>query len=119
MTSLVVTTGTKMAAAGFPGLEVCGEAIVALIDDDIGTMGVVIMARRDTSTTEFDSDDIDRARSLADQLAASLRRSMLHRQMQFEARHDALHRPPEPHDPSTSPCSDERRSRSTISIASS
>ena len=89
-TSLVVTTGTKMAAAGFPGLEVCGGAIVALIDDDIGTMGVVIMARRDTSTTDFDSDDIDRARSLADQLAASLRRSMLHRQMQFEARHDAL-----------------------------
>ena len=54
-------------------------------------MGVVIMARRTTtSTTEFDSDDVDRARSLADQLAASLRRSMLHRQMQYEARHDAL-----------------------------
>jgi diguanylate cyclase (GGDEF)-like protein len=87
---VVVTTGAEMAAAGFPGLEVCGEAIVALIDDDIGTMGVVIMARRHTSTTEFDTDDADLARSLADQLAASLRRSMLHRQMQFEARHDAL-----------------------------
>ena len=88
--SVVVTTGSAMADAGFPGLEACGDAIVALIDDDIGTMGVVIMARRPTSTTEFDSDDVDRARSLADQLAASLRRSMLHRQMQFEARHDAL-----------------------------
>jgi diguanylate cyclase (GGDEF)-like protein len=87
---VVVLTGSEMVAAGFPGLGVCGEAIVALIDDDIGTMGVVIMARRNNSTTEFDTDDADRARSLADQLAASLRRSMLHRQMQFEARHDAL-----------------------------
>ncbi len=89
-TSVAVTTGAEIAAAGFPGLEACGDAIVALIDDDIGTMGVVIMARRPTSTTEFDADDVDRGRSLADQLAASLRRSMLHRQMQYEARHDAL-----------------------------
>ncbi len=88
--SVAVTTGPAIAAAGFPGLEICGDAIVALIDDDIGTMGVVIMARSATSTTPFDSDDVDRAQSLADQLAASLRRSLLHHQMQFEARHDAL-----------------------------
>ena len=52
---VAVTTGPAIAAAGFPGLEICGDAIVALIDDDIGTMGVVIMARSATSTTPFDS----------------------------------------------------------------
>jgi diguanylate cyclase (GGDEF)-like protein len=88
--SVEVTNGAALAFKGFPGFEICGNAIVALVDDDIGVIGVMVVAREPTSTSDFTDDDVDRARSLADQLASSLRRSMLHRQIEHEARHDLL-----------------------------
>lgn len=88
--SVVALTGAELAASGFTGFAGCDHALAARVNDDIGTMGVVIMTRQNPSTTEFETCDVDRARSLADHLAESLRRSLLHRQMQYEARHDAL-----------------------------
>ena len=85
-----VTTGTHLAGLGFDGFRRCGDVVVAPVDDEIGVIGVLVMARLSSSGLAFSDDDIERAQNLADQLASSLRRSMLHRRIQHEARHDAL-----------------------------
>ena len=53
-------------------------------------LGVLVVTERAIIGTEFDDDDAVRLQSLADQLAVSLRRGMLHERLEYEARHDAL-----------------------------
>jgi diguanylate cyclase (GGDEF)-like protein len=85
-----LTTGKALAEAGLGGFEHCGDVIIAPVDDEIGAIGVLVLARRAHSDSNYSHDDVDRAVNLADQLGSSLRKGMLHRQIQYEARHDSL-----------------------------
>jgi diguanylate cyclase (GGDEF)-like protein len=85
-----LTTGAAIQATGMDGFCALGPCIVALVDDDIGEMGIMLISRGQAAPNGFSSDDVDRVRGLTDQLAPSLRRSMLHRRIQHEARHDLL-----------------------------
>lgn len=85
-----ITDGTSLVDAGFDGWSECGGVIIASVDDEIGPIGVIIVARSHRSDTDFERDDAQRMQNLADQLASSLRKGMLHRRIQYEAAHDAL-----------------------------
>jgi diguanylate cyclase (GGDEF)-like protein len=88
--STLLTTGSVIAERVDPALSHVGEVIVAAVDDEIGAIGRLLLARRPSSDHPFGRDDVAQAQNLADQLASNLRKGMLHRQIGYEARHDAL-----------------------------
>ena len=63
---------------------------VAPILDDGGDFAVLVVAERNVQRFRFTTSDLSRLRNMADQVAVSLRRGLLHRQLEYEARHDAL-----------------------------
>jgi diguanylate cyclase (GGDEF)-like protein len=65
-------------------------ALVALLRDGGETLGVLIALQRSLLGTEFEDGDAGRFQSIAEQLAVSLRRGILHERLEHEARHDAL-----------------------------
>jgi diguanylate cyclase (GGDEF)-like protein len=73
--------------AAEPGVR---EVLVAPLTDETGPFAVVVVVRRDLQRLRFDRADVARVKNMAEQLAVSLRRGMLHEQLEFEARHDAL-----------------------------
>jgi diguanylate cyclase (GGDEF)-like protein len=70
-----------------PGIR---ELLVAPMTDETGPFAVIVVVRRDIQRLRFDDADVARMQNIAEQLAVSLRRGMLHEQLEFEARHDAL-----------------------------
>ncbi|HEY5664517.1 MAG TPA: sensor domain-containing phosphodiesterase [Ilumatobacter sp.] len=66
------------------------SALVAPIADESGSFALLMAFERDMQRRRFDDADIARMDNIADQLAVSLRRGMLHERLEFEARHDAL-----------------------------
>ncbi|MEM9749106.1 MAG: EAL domain-containing protein [Actinomycetota bacterium] len=66
------------------------ETILAPVDDETGVIGILLVAGPDGVGQHFGVDDVDQVVNLAEQLAASLRKGMLHRQIEHEARHDGL-----------------------------
>ena len=66
------------------------EIMVAPISDQSGAIGLVVVAGRTGAGKRFGSDDLVRLQNLTEQLAASLRKGMLHQRIEREARHDGL-----------------------------
>ena len=85
-----LTTGAELAARGLSELAVLDDVIVVGVDDEIGEIGLLVLSRQSASGQPFTHEDLVQAQNLADQLASSLRKGTLHRQIEFEARHDPL-----------------------------
>ncbi len=66
------------------------EALAAPIRDSQGLLGVLVVANRQGTLNRFSNDDISRMAPLTDQLASSLRKSLLHTGMERDATHDRL-----------------------------
>ncbi|MCB0968414.1 MAG: EAL domain-containing protein [Ilumatobacter sp.] len=64
--------------------------MVAPILDGDRLFAVLIVAERNVQRFRFTDADLARLRNMADQIAVSLRRGLLHEQLEYEARHDAL-----------------------------
>lgn len=75
---------------GLPNEGSLGGLIVAPVDDATGTIGVLAVNGRAGASDRFVEIDVSRVQNLADQLTSSVRKGMLHRQIEFEARHDGL-----------------------------
>ncbi len=75
---------------GLEELARIGEVMVAPITDGTDVLGLIALAGRDGAEERFRPDDVARLATMADQLAPSLRKAMLHEKIEFEARHDAL-----------------------------
>jgi diguanylate cyclase (GGDEF)-like protein len=84
----LLTTGTAFT----PSLASTGweDALAATVADGEGNLGLLVVADRTGAQSRFSNDDIVRMRSLADQLAVSLRKSLLHHQLEHDASHDRL-----------------------------
>ena len=67
-----------------------GPMIVAPVNDDTGPIAALLLVERERRTVPFDEQAVTRAQNLTGQLAANLRKGLLHEQLEFEARHDAL-----------------------------
>ncbi|MEQ8439664.1 MAG: sensor domain-containing phosphodiesterase [Ilumatobacter fluminis] len=63
---------------------------VAPILDEGRVFAVLVVAERNVQRFRFAESDLPRLRNMADQVAVSLRRGLLHKQLEYEARHDAL-----------------------------
>jgi diguanylate cyclase (GGDEF)-like protein len=57
---------------------------------DQGIVGVLVVSGREGANESFTDADLRRLRTLADQLAAAVGRGLMHRHLEFEARHDLL-----------------------------
>jgi diguanylate cyclase (GGDEF)-like protein len=66
------------------------ELLITSLTDEAGPFALIVVARRDIQRLRFDDDDVARMTNIAEQLNLSLRRGLLHEQLEFEARHDAL-----------------------------
>jgi diguanylate cyclase (GGDEF)-like protein len=68
------------------------ELMVAPLTDQSGAIGLVLVAGRSDPDPRFrfGADDLVRLRNLTEQLAASLRKGMLHQRIEREAHHDVL-----------------------------
>ena len=85
-----LTSGSRLGELGIVELAHLGDVIVSPVDDEIGTIGALVVGRRASRDLGFTGDDVSLTRNLAEQLASNLRKGMLHRQIQYEARHDSL-----------------------------
>jgi diguanylate cyclase (GGDEF)-like protein len=84
-----VLTGDSLVPLRIHGVEV-REVMVSRVSDESGVIGILVIGGRRNSDKRFDLDDLMRLQSLAEQLAASLRRGLLHQRIEREAREDAL-----------------------------
>ncbi|MGF1661477.1 MAG: putative bifunctional diguanylate cyclase/phosphodiesterase [Kineosporiaceae bacterium] len=66
------------------------DALAAPIADSEGIIGLLVVAERTGLLKRFSKDEMTRMRQLADQLAVSLRKSLLHLQLEHDASHDRL-----------------------------
>ena len=66
------------------------EVMVAPIRDESGAIGLVVIAGRSGDGRRFGPDDVVQLQNLTEQLAASMRRGLLHQRIEREARQDAL-----------------------------
>ena len=66
------------------------EIMVAPISDESGAIGLVVIAGRGGAGRRFGAEDLARLKNLTEQLAASMRRGLLHQRIEREARQDAL-----------------------------
>ena len=72
-----------------PGSDV-NEIMIAPVRDQSGVSGVMVVAGRPSGAKRFGADDLNQLRNLTEQLAASMRRGLLHQRIEREARQDAL-----------------------------
>ncbi len=64
--------------------------MVAPVRDEGDVFAVLIATERNIQRMKFAEPELARLRNMADQLAVSLRRGLLHERLEYEARHDAL-----------------------------
>jgi diguanylate cyclase (GGDEF)-like protein len=69
---------------------VSARAIVAPLMSEGVPIAVLVVCEREIPAYHFDPQDVARVKDLAEQLATSLSKGMLHERIEFEARHDAL-----------------------------
>lgn len=69
------------------GIEHC---LVGAVADERGPLGVMVVTDRRGAHAEFDDDDLDRLRAMAQQLAIVARKARFHSQIQYAATHDRL-----------------------------
>jgi diguanylate cyclase (GGDEF)-like protein len=67
-----------------------GNVIVAPVNDDERTIGLLVVAERGGPRPRFDDNDTVRAGAMADRLGAALRNAQLHEQIEDEAWRDSL-----------------------------
>ncbi len=84
-----IISGTELEPYRSTGSNI-REIMVAPISDQSGAIGLVVVAGRTGAGKRFGSDDLVRLQNLTEQLAASLRKGMLHQRIEREARHDGL-----------------------------
>ena len=70
------------------GLET--PLIVSPVADDAGEIGTLVVAGPMGVERHFDERSISHLQNLAEQLATSLRKALLHQRVEYEARHDSL-----------------------------
>ncbi len=83
---------------GRKGLRVFGldsrspsaEMIISSVRDGTEPIGVLVVAGRSGAAHRFGEVDVVRVQNLAEQLASSLGKGLLHQRIEREARHDAL-----------------------------
>jgi diguanylate cyclase (GGDEF)-like protein len=80
----LTTEGSGARSAGW------SDALATRISDNEGIIGVLVVAERTGLLKRFSNDDMERLRQLADQLAVSLRKSLLHIRLEHDASHDRL-----------------------------
>jgi len=85
----VLATGAQLTAV-CDGVTQPAEAMVAPIRDESGAIGLVVIAGRLGAGKRFSPDDLVQLQNLTEQLAASMRRGLLHQRIEREAREDAL-----------------------------
>jgi diguanylate cyclase (GGDEF)-like protein len=85
----MIVTGAPLQAL-LPDGSSTKEIILAPIRDESGPIGLLIVTGRPRASQRFSSADVVRMQNLAEQLAASLRRGLLHQRIEREAREDAL-----------------------------
>jgi diguanylate cyclase (GGDEF)-like protein len=85
----MIVTGAPLRAF-LPDGSATKEIILAPIRDESGPIGLLIVPGRPKASQRFSSADVVRMQNLAEQLAASLRRGLLHQRIEREAREDAL-----------------------------
>lgn len=73
-----------------PSADSLPELIVSPINDGSGLIGMMLIAGPDGARRHFDANNVSHLKNLSEQLASSLRNGLLHRRMEFEARHDNL-----------------------------
>jgi diguanylate cyclase (GGDEF)-like protein len=81
------------ARLGHLGISVGSDVtslLVAPLVDHGEPFALVVVVERLSQPNRFDEAEIARLTNIREQLAVSLRRGMLHEQLEFEARHDAL-----------------------------
>ena len=66
------------------------QLIVSPVSDDAGTIGSLVVAGPAGVERRFDDRSVAHLRNLAEQLATSLRKALLHERVEYEARHDTL-----------------------------
>jgi diguanylate cyclase (GGDEF)-like protein len=66
------------------------DALAVSVHDAQGPLGLLVVADRSGAQSRFSSDDLERMQALADQLAVSLRKGLLHIRLEHEATHDRL-----------------------------
>jgi diguanylate cyclase (GGDEF)-like protein len=66
------------------------ELMAAPLTDQSGVFGLLVVAGRSVTDPRFGPNDVVRLRNLTEQLAASLRKGMLHQRIEREAHHDVL-----------------------------
>ncbi len=81
--------GADLDALRTPG-SVVSEIMVAPVRDQSGVSGVMVVAGRPAGAKRFGADDLNQLQNLTEQLAASMRRGLLHQRIEREARQDAL-----------------------------
>ena len=66
------------------------QLAVSPVADDAGTIGTLVIAGPGGADRHFDARSVKHLQNLAEQLATSLRKALLHERVEYEARHDAL-----------------------------
>ena len=88
--SVRLLDSADLAALGCDQLATVGQTVVAPIMDAGSVLGLLVLAERDGAADRFTDSDAARLSTMADQLAPTLRKTMLHERIEFEARHDSL-----------------------------
>ncbi|MGB3736335.1 MAG: bifunctional diguanylate cyclase/phosphodiesterase [Ilumatobacter sp.] len=66
------------------------QLAVSPVADDAGTIGTLVIAGPTGAEKHFDDRNVQHLQNLAEQLATSLRKALLHERVEYEARHDTL-----------------------------
>lgn len=80
----------EIAALGVAAQSPMAILLMTPVTDGGESLGVLAVARDNLIHEQFDESDRARLDNIARQLSVSLRRGMLHEQLEWEARHDAL-----------------------------
>jgi diguanylate cyclase (GGDEF)-like protein len=86
----VLVDRSELVRRGLVVAQAARSAIVALVDDETGPLAALIVVEQDVLAARFGPSDVARVQNLSEQLAASLRKGLLHERLEHEARHDAL-----------------------------
>lgn len=72
------------------GSFVVDDMVAAPVMGEQGVVGVIVARGRDGAHDDFTTAELRRLRTIADQLAGAIGRGLMHRRLEFEARHDLL-----------------------------
>ncbi len=71
-------------------LGVRTQLIVSPVADETGTIGALVVGGPAGADRHFDDRSVSHLQNLAEQLATTIRKALLHERVEYEARHDSL-----------------------------